>query len=359
MSAINESLRKLEERGAMAQAVLPPGVVASPLKKSAKTPNHRLLYLALLLTVIWSLWSEWDRRHPVPNAQVIAPVPVQVKSQPAPNIVEAKVVPVGTSGAEQKSKIQPKQQATTPAPRNVAAAPPTAAALVQAPAMSGPVAMVTQPAAPAKKLSATTGDAVKTVTSGQKADIAYSQALQLLQEGRGTDARQRLEDALELNPAQGEVRQLLAALTLEDRQLGRAEALLTDGLLYQPGPAALVSLARLKVERGEDAAALKLLTEYQEVGNNDAEYRAFMATLLVRVGRPAEAIAHYRAAIERQPARGIWWAGLGLALATQKDRTAETAQALQQARLSGKLPSALADKVDSKLLELLRQEGKP
>jgi len=200
---------------------------------------------------------------------------------------------------------------------------------------------------------------VKQTTPPQKADSLYQRSLQLLQESRGSDARQALEEALELNPAQHDARQLLAALRVEDRQLGRAETLLTDGLAYQPPAAALVALARLKVERGEDAAALRLLNEHLETGANDGDFQALMAALLMRQGQPVQAAEHYRNAITRQPAQGTWWAGLGLALASQPERRAEATQALKQARLSGKLNAALADRVDAQLLTLLRSEDRP
>jgi len=363
MSTINESLRKLEERGAIAQATLPPGVTSTAAKKPAHASNPKLMYSVLALAVLWGIWSEWDRRHPVQPAAVNAPMPVRVTA-PAPDSKPA-------------APVEPKAQGATAAAKGAGAVVVAARApVVATPQVAVPAAPVAAERSPADTASPTTAKSAEVVlpspsrkaaaaspakqlSPNQKADAQYQLALQWLQDGRGTDARQQLEEVLELNPAHNNARQLLAALRVEDRQLGRAEMLLNEGLAYHPAPSALVALARLKAERGEDGAALQLLGEHMDVGTTDAEYRALMAALLMRQGKPDQAIGHYRAAIDRQPAQGIWWAGLGLALASQKGRQGEAAQALQQARQSGKLPAALSDRVDSQLLALMRQEDKP
>lgn len=221
--------------------------------------------------------------------------------------------------------------------------------------------MATERAAPPRKpLAAMSTEPVNKVTTPrQRADVLYTQALRKLQEGRASDGRAALQELLAESPGHDDARQLLAALLLEDRQWARAETLLQDGLAHQPTAAALLMLARLKVERGEDVAALRLLSEHLARGQSDAEYRAFLAVLLVRQDRLAEAVEHYRFAVERQPGRGAWWAGLGLALAAQPAQSATAVQALERARALGGLAGPLADRVDARLAELQKDGAKP
>jgi MSHA biogenesis protein MshN len=419
MSTINESLRKLEERGAFGQTALPAGVVATPPRTSAAPGQRRqtalVLALALAVTAAGLGWSEWQRWQIAPQASaatnsqpvhVQVPMPEQAPGQtPLQSTLTSTLNSTAQGPAQTASKtsardmtqsgaihlavteaVGPKPVAHarpgTPAPVNPvnplntaiaeASKPPVVGlpastgndkAAVKAAPLETDVAALS-PAEPMPQASTSAGKkpspaSAKQTTPEQKADALYLRALHLLQESRGSDARLALEDALEQNPAQHNARQLLAALRVEDRQLGRAETLLTDGLPYHPPAAALVALARLKVERGEDAAALRLLSDNLEIGADDGDYHALMAALLMRQGRPEQAAEHYRRAIARQPAQGHWWAGLGLALAHQKDRRAEAIQALKQARQSGKLPSVLADRVDAQLLTLLRSEDQP
>jgi predicted negative regulator of RcsB-dependent stress response len=369
MSAINESLRKLEERGALASTALPVGVAPAIARTSggAQPPagsNRPMLYLIVFLTVVWAIWSEWDRRHPV---AVAGPQPVPVAAVVVPPSTRPAEPPVPTA-APVTAAVAPKPvRPVPPAPQNTPA-PARAAAPVPVPAAAsatGPVVAPAQPEpvpAPVPRkppVALSTEPVNKVTTPHQRADMLYTQALRKLQEGRGSDGRYALQELLAQAPAHDDARQLLAALLLEDRQFARAETLLQDGLAHQPSAAALLMLARLKVERGEDAAALGLLTEHLAKGQGDGEYRALMAALLVRQDRPAEAAAHYRAAVERQPARGTWWAGLGLALAAQPAQAGAAWQALDRARALGGLPGPLADRVEVRWTELARDDRKP
>jgi len=405
MSTINESLRKLEERGALGHAPLPAGVVA-PTGPPSTVPGRRrqtAIVVALVVAAAGLGWSQWQKGSLAPLASAVstasasqavpAPVPLQVPVQgsvPGPASAapgsaageQARPVPLHlamTDEVDARRRDQVKGKAPS------AFSPPISGhtkggmrwgaadsggadkhqAEVKAEAQQAPSAAIVPSESTAKTSAAsvlankTLAANVKQTTPQQKADSLYQRSLQLLQESRGSDARQALEEALELNPAQHNARQLLAALRVEDRQLGRAETLLTDGLAYQPPAAALVALARLKVERGEDTAALRLLNEHLETGANDGDFQALIAALMMRQGQSVQAAEHYRNAIARQPAQGTWWAGLGLALASQPDRRAEAIQALKQARQSGKLTAALADRVDAQLLTLLRSEDRP
>lgn len=409
MSAINESLRKLEERGALASTPLPAGVVPPGARvhqgaaEAQAASNRPMLYLMVFLTVVWVIWSEWDRRHPVAAPSVAQPRPVSpaVVVQPSERPVEPvppqplsaqlsggapMASPTAVQGAAPKPATRkevtggtPPQQGqplppAPPAPMpQVAPRPAQQNPAATALPLSPPVSSVSSGASPAaasansggtapprKPVAAMSTEPVNKVTTPrQRADVLYTQALRKLQEGRASDGRAALQELLAESPGHDDARQLLAALLLEDRQWARAENLLQDGLAHQPTAAALLMLARLKVERGEDVAALRLLREHLGRGQSDAEYRAFLAVLLVRQDRMPEAVEHYRFAVERQPGRGAWWAGLGLALAAQPAQSATAVQALERARALGGLAGPLADRVDARLAELQKAGAKP
>ncbi|MDD0840751.1 tetratricopeptide repeat protein [Curvibacter sp. HBC61] len=179
-----------------------------------------------------------------------------------------------------------------------------------------------------------------------------------LQEARGSDARQSLQDALEFDPTHGDARLLLAALLIEDRQMARAETLLTDGLSKSPSAAQVSALARLKVERGEDGAALDLLLAHEGHVVEDAGYQALLAALLMRADRPADAIRHYRRALALGPGPANWWAGLGLALSAQPGSETDALRALRQALVMGDLQPSLRDQLELTVALLQRQEPK-
>ena len=82
-----------------------------------------------------------------------------------------------------------------------------------------------------------------------------------------------------------------------------------------------------------------------------------MAVVLVHQGptltqeRYEEAVGHYQAALRAQPARAVWWMGLGMALQGQK-RTTEAERAFGRARALPGLTPELRAFVDQRLKQL-------
>lgn len=202
------------------------------------------------------------------------------------------------------------------------------------------------------------GGSLKETSPRQRADAGFARAVQQLQEARGSDARQSLQDALEHDPSHGDARLLLAALLIEDRQLARAETLLVEGLSRSPSAAQVSALARLKVERGEDGAAVDLLLAHENEVEEAAGYQALLAALLLRAERPADAARHYQRALALGPGPAAWWAGLGLALSAQLGLEADALRTLRQALAVGDLQPSLRDRVEQTMARLQRQEPK-
>jgi MSHA biogenesis protein MshN len=183
----------------------------------------------------------------------------------------------------------------------------------------------------------------------ESADAAFRRAAGLIEKGRIADAKIALNAALAANPDHGAARQTLAALLIEARAFGEAETTLIEGLARDANNSNFaIVLARLKLERGDQAGALELLAAHRAAGATNPQYRAFHAALLRRAGRHAEAADEYQAALRQAPGIGAWWVGLALSHEAN-EREAEALHAFRQARASGALNAELADLVERKL----------
>lgn len=188
-----------------------------------------------------------------------------------------------------------------------------------------------------------------TEAGAQSAAAAFGRAAELIEKGRIADAKVALNAALAADPDHAAARQTLAALLIEVRALDEAEATLTDGLARDPANSNFaIVLARLKLERGDQGAALELLARHRAAALSNAQYRAFHAALLRRAGRHGEAADEYQAALRLSPGVGVWWVGLALSHEAN-EREADSIQAFRQARATGTLTTDLAELVERKL----------
>jgi MSHA biogenesis protein MshN len=117
-----------------------------------------------------------------------------------------------------------------------------------------------------------------------------------------------------------------------------------------------MSLARLMVERGDDAGALELLDKQGNTGRFGADHQALYAALLQRAGRHTDAVERYRLALGANPASAQNWAGLGISLrATGQPQAAR--ESFQRALQTGGLDPALENFVRESLRELRGEIG--
>ncbi len=148
----------------------------------------------------------------------------------------------------------------------------------------------------------------------QKSDNLYRQALLNLQQGRAHEAMAQLSQALEVNPANEEARQTLAALLVDNKQIAEAMQTLQEGLKQNPKQIGFrMALARLQLEMQSTQQALETMTEGLSDGRRDGSYQSFLANLLQRSERHDEAVAHFNTAIQL---RGLAtdYVGLGISL---------------------------------------------
>jgi MSHA biogenesis protein MshN len=81
---------------------------------------------------------------------------------------------------------------------------------------------------------------------------------------------------------------------------------------------------------------------------SNPEYHAFLAGVLQREQRHAEAAQHYRDALQLTPQNGMWWMGLGISLQADQ-HPAEAREAYRRARAANGLSAELQAFVDRKL----------
>ncbi len=200
--------------------------------------------------------------------------------------------------------------------------------------------------------SASVEKTARPLSAEQQAELAYQDALRLLQSGRPSAAEPRLHAALDSYPAHRAARTTLAGLLINAGRLPEATTVLAAGLALAPTYAPFAKLyARLRIDQGESGDARAVLERAAPAVQDDPEYHALLAALYQRLGLYEQAAQTYRGALQAQPRNGVWWLGLGLALEGTGDRS-NALQAYQRAQQSGTLDSEVLRYVESKITAL-------
>jgi MSHA biogenesis protein MshN len=342
MSIINQTLRELDARAAAPAPAAPLRTVAGAARGwPLGWWGGAAVVLALALAMASWRAGLWQSGHTPdaarPAARGVEPAPGAAVIPAAPPAAEpADVAATPERAAAQEPAAQ--TPAMAPAPRDVAGLALQLAVELPAPDVETP-----PPSRIEKRINAPSHE--------EAAEARYRKAMTLLQKGRDDQARPLLEEALGLHPAHTPARQALVALLIEAGQAAEAEAVLRTGRAAVPGNAWFaLGLARLQAARGEARQAITTLREGLDSQGVDADYHATLAALLVQAERPAEALPHYRQALAEKPGEGVWWAGLGLALAAE-GKTGEARSAFERALMTGRLPEKLAAFLRAKLAE--------
>jgi len=354
MSLINKMLQDIDARTGQPGAPSMPGDVRPVVVAEARAPWRRVALAGGVVVAVAAAgafgWRMMERAPASVAAPALAAVPAAVAvplAAPVPEMLAAAPVQVADVAPPVPAVPEPQPVAEpepvpvpVPEPLPVKAAPVNAVAPKAAARVSNRVSDIAQ--APAGR----------TETPTQQAENAYRRALLVLEDGRVTEAIATLQAGLRSDPLHAPSRQTLVGLLIEAKRPDDAMRQLQTALtLDARQPSMAMLLARLQIERGDDAIATLTRTLPYAAGNGD--YHAFLAAALARAGRQHEAADHYGAALRSAPQNGVWWMGLGMALQAEK-RDAEAVAAFEQARASGTLSGDLLGFVERRLRQLGR-----
>jgi MSHA biogenesis protein MshN len=291
--------------------------------------------------------------QPVKAADAVAPI-ANAPNQPPPTFL---------ASTRQRDVMPSERPANPPALVEEPAAPPRIAKEVPAAAMPElakivpPAKVLVKKAPPLPSTPAAPASAsvpVKEITTQQRADTEYRKAISAMQQGRTAEAISGLEQSLELNPKHASARHALIGLLLENKRLDEAFRHAREGLALDPAQPGLAMIqARLQLERGELRPAIETLEQTLPAATNRADYHAFLAALLQRDEKHAQASKHYLTALQKAPQNGVWWMGLGISLQVEQ-RLPEAQEAFKRAKASNTLSAELLAFVEVRLKQLQR-----
>lgn len=337
MSLINDMLKDLDRRrlqpaGAHGAVLRGMGLAPAGAHALRILPAGRLAPVLALLCMAVVLAITLYRQHAPADAggRITLPLPAAAGQQ-AP-AVTAPTVPAVTA-----------ETAVTPS-TGTAAPPPAPVQTAAAPASP----------APANTTDAATEARIEVnprpLTREQREARDLQAAVAAIGAGDLAGAETQLLDLLEGNTGLHEARLLLAGLYLQQQRSARAESLLATGLLQFPQHAPYARLyGQLLTAQARDSEAINVLQNALPNATGDAGYHALLAGLYQRNGRPADAVAHYRAAVRLTPEQGAWWTGLGIS----SEQTGDTGAAVAAYRRA--LQQALEPAVESYVQERLGQ----
>lgn len=392
MSLINKMLQDLDKRHAGDGGGKPLTQQLRPVKAASKDWRRITLEIGAGL-IVGAGWAGWVYYQIAPRSVVtelayrsraqsvrVAAVP-QIPAAPPPATVPATAVPAQASAPELPSAAATVAQATntgseaagvdmlklateiaTPFNEKPIAAKPGSAsgrAAAAAPTPRTPTrensaggAVARGKAAPAEPSQGSIDKQVHPSTPAARAENEFRKASELLNQGRVAEAIDGYKLALQQDAGHAAARQALVALLLENRRIEEAQQFLQEGLnLYPDRYAYAILLARIQVDRGDLQGAHDLLNKYAGSAANDAEYHAFDAALLQRLGRNKEAVTGYQAALKLAPHAALWWMGMGISLQAD-NRDAEALDAFRRAKSAGGLSPALIAFVDQRMKQL-------
>lgn len=365
MSVVNQMLQDLDRRQAPAAALDPlPGNIR-PLPPPRRSGLPWILGAAAALTVAGSAFAWWFAQGGATGQGAPAPAPLQAMDRPpAAPLVQPAPAPVAEPAPMQADTRPIGEPATGEAPGG-ASAPSPAVAQAEAErdaqaaadgrrAQRPKLVAMAMPDPPAHTGSEPTRleKRDRPSTPRERAERAHGQAALWLGKGDAGEAERSLREALREDPTYVPARQAFAGLLAEQSRNEEARKALLDGLTAAPQDTALaVAAARMLAQTGDTAGALRVLDDALGGGRPGAEFRGLRAAILQKLGRHAEAVEDYQAALRLSPDVGVWWMGLGLSFEAQ-GQPADAREAFQRAGLSGTLTPDLIAFVQQKLRRL-------
>ena len=190
------------------------------------------------------------------------------------------------------------------------------------------------------------------LSDAELATLAERKATTAMAKGRMQEAQDGYYEVLAHDPHNQGAREQLAGLLYGAGRLTEAAQVLEEGLRLDPAQADLrLLLARVAIGGGDRQKALDWLTGYQpDLAANLDDY-ATWAGLAQELGQPAQASELYVKLLRQQPDQGRWWLGLGVAEDGQGHRQ-RALDAYRNAQLHGNLGEASTRWLEQRIAQL-------
>jgi MSHA biogenesis protein MshN len=348
MSVINQVLNQLEERGAYAPEGQP---MVRTVHHSRRNLTVPLLVAGLVLVAGLAAWQWVSARKPADSGKTN----IAIKTDVA--VLEKEMLPVQSAAIETTVSDTPDvvQPEVSFVPVSRLSMELSSVPLPAAPKSEKPRAAPKKQAAPAREKVAqkpVSTVPMKQVSPAQRVDAEFRKAVELMQQGRVSDAMAGYEKVLHLDGGHKAARQALVALLLEAGRNQDAEKALQDGVKGKPENTEFTMLlARLQVERGALDQASQTLERSLPYADTQADYQAFFAALLQRQNRHKEAVERYQKVLQLAPGNGVWLMGYGISLQALQ-RNIDAKQVFQRALDTQTLNAELQAFVQQKIKEL-------
>ncbi|WP_439824841.1 tetratricopeptide repeat protein [Aeromonas caviae] len=376
MSVINQMLKDLDRRQQEAEGA---AVYVAPVRQQGWWMLVLTLLCTLALGILgWRTWIFWQQsqRASLPAAQVealrtapaaapSAPLAVVVTTQAVSSAAPVAKVPAA-SAESTAARVAPSAAEQAPADEAVLADegnPQEALGDETIPsdeelqpdlyaelAAEQGAEEAPAPAAPRKPgiLKIETVE----LSDAELATLAERKATTAMAKGRMEEAQDGYYEVLAHDPHNQGAREQLAGLLYGAGLLTEAAQVLEEGLRLDPAQADLrLLLARVAISGGDRQKALDWLTGYQPDIASNLDYYATWAGLAQELGQPVQASEMYVRLLRQQPDQGGWWLGLGVAEDGQGHRQ-RALDAYRNAQLHGNLGEASTQWLEQRIGQL-------
>ena len=380
MSVINQMLKDLEQRqpGSDGAAVY----VAPARQQGWWMLVLTLLCTLALAILGWRTWIYWQQsqRTAQPTVQlttelapastqtqpsssateVVAALPepqeaasgaVALDAAPVAAVARTRALAGGAEGSSATEAFADQAQAETPPEDEVTPSDEELQPDLYAELAAEQEAAPQEVAAPPRKPGVLKIETVD-LSEPELAALAERKATTAMAKGQMREAQDNYYQVLVHDPHNQGAREQLAGLLYGEGRLTEASQVLEEGLRLDPAQADLrLLLARVAISGGDRQKALDWLTGYQPDLAANLDYYATWAGLAQELGQPAQASELYVKLLRQQPDQGRWWLGLGVAEDGQGHRQ-RALDAYGNAQLHGNLGEASTRWLEQRIAEL-------
>jgi tetratricopeptide (TPR) repeat protein len=327
VSLINKVLQDLDRRQAAISSET--AVARSPQGPHRREWFWRTVTVLLSLGVAWVLWLAYQLLpRPLVPDHVFRMV-AEIRSRP-----QGTIEPAPAAAPQPAVVVAPVERPAEPA------TPRAAEPLKLAQELEAPIRAPLKEKVPTIKPNPAPKQIDKrdhARSASDNAETHFRRAALFLNHGRVSEAEDQLIAALAADAAHAPARQAYVALLLEQNRVDAARRRLQEALAINPQhPTFALALARIHAEQRDYPTALEIIDRAGSAARHP-DFQALRGAVLQRMGRHAEAVDAYHAALAAGTGQATTWIGLGISL-EGVGRRPEAATAYRKALGAGPLP---------------------